>query len=75
MDIITWIISNWAYILSGFLGLIIVASIVVKLTPNEKDDAFLTGLVNFLDRFSLVKTENDKKMIEIAKEYLKKDNK
>ena len=72
MNIINWIISNWAYILSGICGVIVVASIVVKLTPTTKDDSFMGKVISFIDHFSIVKTANDKKMIEIAKETLEK---
>lgn len=75
MNIITWIVTNWAYILSALFGVVVVASIIVRLTPNEKDDAIVTKIVNVLDHFSVAKTENDKKMIEIAKDYLNKESK
>ena len=70
MNIINWIIANWSYILSALFGVIIVASIVVKLTPTTKDDSFLGKVIGVIDHLSLAKTANDKKMIEIAKETL-----
>lgn len=70
---IQWIIENWPYILSGLLGVIVVASIIVKLTPTTKDDSFLGKLVGFLDKISIAKTANDKAMINIAKSYLPSD--
>jgi len=71
MNIINWIVTNWAYILSGFCGLIIVASVIVKLTPSTKDDGVVEKIIDFLDHFSIVKTARDKQMIEIAKEIKK----
>lgn len=67
---IDWIISNWSYVLSGIFALIVVASIVVKLTPSKKDDSFLAKLIDVLDRLSLAKTAKDKELIRIAKEEL-----
>ena len=68
---IDWIVKNWSYILSGFCGLIIVCSVIVKLTPNEKDNKILDKVIGILDHFSIVKTARDKEMIEIAKEIKK----
>ena len=70
---IQWIIENWAYILSGILGVIVVASIIVKLTPTTKDDSVLGKIVGVLDKLSIAKTANDKAMINIAKSYLPSD--
>lgn len=70
---INWIIANWAYILSGILGVIVVASIVVKLTPTTKDDSVMGKIVGVLDRLSIAKTANDKALIEMAKSYLPSD--
>lgn len=70
---INWIIENWPYILSGLLGVIVVASIVVKLTPTTKDDSILGKIVGILDKISIAKTANDKAMINIAKSYLPSD--
>lgn len=70
---INWIIANWAYILSGILGVIVVASIVVKLTPTTKDDSIMGKIVGVLDKLSIAKTANDKALIEMAKSYLPSD--
>jgi MFS superfamily sulfate permease-like transporter len=65
-----WIVTNWPYILSALFGVVVVASIIVKMTPTTKDDSVLGKIVSFIDHFSLAKTANDKKLIEIAKETL-----
>lgn len=67
---INWIIANWAYILSAFLGVIVVASIIVKLTPTTKDDSVMGKIVGVLDKLSIAKTANDKALIDMAKSYL-----
>lgn len=69
---IEWIIQNLPYILSGILGVIVVASIIVKLTPNTKDNDVLGNIIGFLDKFSIAKTANDKELIRIAKENIEK---
>ena len=66
-----WIVTNLPYILSALFGVIVVASIIVKLTPTTKDDSFLGKVIAFIDNFSIAKTANDKKLIEIAKDNLK----
>ena len=70
MNFWQWIAANWSYILSAFFGVVVVASIIVKLTPNTKDDSVLGKIVGLLDRLSVAKTANDKALIEIAKSYL-----
>ena len=70
---INWIVENWAYILSAFFGVIVVASIIVKLTPNTKDDSVLGKIVGILDKLSIAKTANDKALIDMAKSYLPSD--
>ena len=70
---INWIAENWAYILSAFFGVIVVASIVVKLTPNTKDDSVMGKIVGVLDKLSIAKTANDKALIDMAKSYLPSD--
>jgi len=47
----TWVTSHWADLIGIYLGLIGVASIVVKLTPTLKDDDALKGIVKFLGKY------------------------
>ncbi len=70
MDIITWIVSHIQVILSVLFGVIFVCSLIVKLTPNTKDDEVLTKIIGFLDHFSVVKTAKDKDLIERAKKNI-----
>lgn len=72
-NFISFISNNWSYILSGFFAVIAVSSIIVKLTPNTKDDAILDKIISFLDNLSIAKTEKDKELIEFAKN-VKNDN-
>ena len=66
-----WIAENWSYLLSAFFGVIVVASIIVKLTPETKDNSILKKIIDLLDNLSVAKTDSDKKLIEMAKENLK----
>lgn len=62
-----WLIANWPYIGCGVLGLIILATVVVKLTPNTKDDTIMGKIINFLSRnVSLVLTDKQKELLEMA---------
>lgn len=70
MDIITWIVSHIQVILSVLFGVIFVCSLIVKLTPNTKDDEVLTKIIGFLDHFSVVKTAKDKDLLERAKKNI-----
>lgn len=72
-NFISFISNNWSYILSGFFAVIAVSSIIVKLTPNTKDDVILDKIISFLDNLSIAKTEKDKELIEFAKN-VKNDN-
>jgi hypothetical protein len=46
-----WILANWTKIAEVVAAVIGVASIIVKLTPNLKDDAFLLPIVKFVAKF------------------------
>jgi len=52
-----WIISNWAKITEVVAAIIGVASIIVKLTPNLKDDAFLLPIVKFIAKYIALNKE------------------
>lgn len=65
--LIEFVKSNWSYILSSFFGVIALASIIVKITPNKKDDEVLGKILSFLDHISIAKTDRDKELIDLAK--------
>lgn len=50
---INWIQSNWKDVLAIIGGVVTVASIIVKLTPTQKDDAFLAKVIKVLAALSL----------------------
>ena len=40
--------EKWPLIIQVITGIVTVASIIVKMTPNTKDDAFIAKLLNLL---------------------------
>jgi hypothetical protein len=48
-----WITSHWQEILAWIGGIVTAASIIVKLTPTPKDDAFLAKVIKVLAALSL----------------------
>lgn len=51
MNIVNWFIANWAQIAQAIAAIIGLASIIVRITPNLKDDAFLLPIVKFVAKF------------------------
>ena len=54
MEIITWLKMNGDSVLAIIGGVVSVATIIVKLTPTQKDDNALATLIRVLAIFSLV---------------------
>lgn len=50
-----YVVENFEHIAAGFGALVALASVVTKLTPTKKDDAFLAKV---LEVFSLVKRKS-----------------
>lgn len=50
---ISWLQANWKDVLAIIGGVVTVASIIVKLTPTQKDDAFLAKVIKVLAALSL----------------------
>lgn len=48
-----WLHNNWKDILAIIGGIVTVASFIVKLTPTQKDDAFLDKVIKVLAALSL----------------------
>lgn len=49
----TWIMEHWKDILAVIGGVVTVASIIVKLTPTQKDDNVLAKIIKILAALSL----------------------
>lgn len=50
-EIIVWIGTHTGELIGIYLGLVGVASIIVKLTPTLKDDTVLKNIVRFMGKF------------------------
>ena len=83
-ELIMWIKTNWESVLAIIGGIVSVATIIVKLTPTQKDDNALATIIRILAIFSLVNPDGsfigkkDKWIIKIAKfgfMYVKAKNK
>lgn len=48
-----WITAHWKDILAVIGGVVTVASIIVKLTPTQKDDNVLAKIIKILAALSL----------------------
>lgn len=70
-NIINWIIANIGSICTIICSVILVSSLIVKLTPSTKDNEVLGKIISFLDKFSIAKTADDKKYIDDAKKNIK----
>ena len=49
--IVTWFQTNWVNITSVIAYIIAAASIIVKLTPTQKDDTVLANIIAFLSKY------------------------
>lgn len=70
-EIINWIITHIGDICTVVCSVILVSSIIVRLTPSTKDNEFLGKVIDFLDRFSIAQTADNRKYIEDAKRNIK----
>lgn len=50
---ISWLQANWKDVLAVIGGVVTVASIIVKLTPTQKDDSVLEKIIKILAALSL----------------------
>ena len=48
---ILWILKNWDGIIWGYMGIIGLASVIVKLTPTLSDDHALLPIIKFLGKY------------------------
>lgn len=50
---VNWIVEHWQDVLSIIAGVIGISTIIVKLTPTQKDDAILAKIIKVLSALSL----------------------
>ena len=68
----TWIIEHWQDILAIYGGIVAVATVIVKLTPNTKDNEILDKIIKILDKFSVCFTKEDAEKLAKAAKSIKK---
>lgn len=51
MAIVEWVKANWLQIVQVITSIIGVASIIVKMTPTQKDDAILGKIIAFVSKY------------------------
>lgn len=62
----TWLLEHWETIFATWGVLVAFCTAVVKLTPTQKDDNFLSKVVKWADVFSVVFTKEDAQTIANA---------
>jgi len=55
--IIDWITQHWFDIVQIYLGLVGIASIIVRLTPTPKDNEILKKITTFVGKFIALNKE------------------
>lgn len=56
-QLIHWCTQHWQDVLAIIGGVVSVATVIVKLTPTQKDDAVLGKIIAVLSALSLVNTD------------------
>ena len=51
MDLVKFFQAHWLEISQAIAAIIGAASIIVKLTPSQKDDSFLLPIIRFLGKY------------------------
>ena len=69
---IDWILEHWADLLAIYGAIVAVATVIVKLTTNTKDNEILDKIIKFLDKFSTVFTKEDAEKLAKAAKSIKK---
>lgn len=59
-----WIIEHWDDVLAIYGGLVAICTVIVKLTPNTKDDEILGKIILFLDTFSTAFRKADEEKLK-----------
>lgn len=67
MEVFTFIQNHYDELLAIIGGVVSIATIIVRLTPTDKDNKVLEKIINFLAKFSIINTKEDQKKINNAK--------
>jgi len=46
-----WLTSNWKDLLDIVAYVVLIASVIVKLTPTQKDDALILPIIKFIGKY------------------------
>ena len=57
-SIVSWFSANWVNIAAIYGGVVAIATVIVKFTPSQKDDAVLAKIVDVVSYFSHVDVKN-----------------
>ena len=66
MEVLTFIQNHYDELLAIIGGVVSIATIIVKLTPTDKDNKVLEKIINFLAKFSIINTKEDQQKIDNA---------
>ena len=66
-ETINFIQNHYDELLTIIGGVVSIATIIVKLTPTDKDNKVLEKIINFLAKFSIINTKEDQQKIDNAK--------
>ena len=53
MNYISWIQNNWTEVVAAIGGVVILARVIVKVTPSPADDSALERVISFLKSVGL----------------------
>lgn len=67
MEVFTFIQNHYDELLAIIGGVVSIATIIVRLTPSTRDNEVLEKIINFLAKFSIINTKEDRKKINNAK--------
>ena len=53
-SIVSWVSANWVNIAAIYGGVVAIATVIVKVTPTQRDDAILAKIVDVISYLSHV---------------------
>ena len=66
MEVLTFTQNHYDELLAIIGGVVSISTIIVKLTPTDKDNRVLEKIINFLAKFSIINTKEDQQKIDNA---------
>lgn len=56
MEALAWLKDNWKDILDVLAYIVMIASVIVRMTPTLKDDAILLPIIKFISKYIALNT-------------------